>query len=93
VLSANGRVKPDVVLVNGKEERHPEEAYYLEWRDGTKRVRVSVGKDAQDAAAQRLRKEAELNAKNHGVAVTAPQSKKAIGCSPLQSLSGWPKSN
>jgi hypothetical protein len=23
VLSANGRVKPDVVLVNGKEERHP----------------------------------------------------------------------
>jgi hypothetical protein len=30
VLSANGRVKPDVVLVNGKEERHPEGAYYLE---------------------------------------------------------------
>ena len=32
--SANGRVKPDVVLVNGKEERHPEGAYYLEWREG-----------------------------------------------------------
>ena len=74
VLSANGRVKPDVVLVNGKEERHPEGAYYLEWREGTKRVRVSVGKDAQDAAAQRLRKEAELNAKNHGVAVTPTPS-------------------
>jgi hypothetical protein len=28
-----------------------------------------VGKDAQDAAAQRLRKEAELNAKNNGVTV------------------------
>src|SRR5215472_7470811 len=68
-LSANGRVKPDVVLVNGKEERHPEGAYYLEWREGSKRVRVSVGKDAQDAATQRLRKEAELNAKNLGVAV------------------------
>ena len=74
VLSANGRVKPDVVLVNGEEERHPEGAYYLEWREGTKRVRVSVGKDAQDAAAQRLRKEAELNAKNHGVAVTPTPS-------------------
>jgi len=69
LLSANGRVKPDVVLVNGNEERHPEGAYYLEWREGAKRVRLSVGKDAQDAAARRLRKEAELNAINNGVAV------------------------
>jgi integrase/recombinase XerD len=69
-LSANGRVKPDVVLVNGKQERHPEGAYYLEWREGTKRVRLSVGKDAVDASARRLRKEAELNAVNHGVSVS-----------------------
>jgi integrase len=69
LLSANGRVKPDVVVVNGKEERHPEGAYYLEWREGGKRVRLSVGKEPQDAAARRLRKEAELNAVNNGVAV------------------------
>jgi Phage integrase SAM-like domain len=75
VLSANGRVKPDVVLVNGKEEKHPEGAYYLEWRDGTKRIRLSVGKDAQDAAARRLRKEAELNAINNGVAVVPENGK------------------
>jgi integrase len=68
-LSANGRVKPDLVLVNGKEERHPEGAYYLEWREGAKRVRLSVGKDASDASTRRLRKEAELNALNHGLAV------------------------
>jgi hypothetical protein len=68
-LSANGRVKPDVVLVNGSEERHPEGAYYLEWREGSKRVRLSVGKDAQDAAARRLKKGAELNAVSNGVAV------------------------
>ena len=49
VLSANGRVKPDVVLVNGKPERHTEGAYYLEWSEGSKRVRLSVGKDAADA--------------------------------------------
>src|SRR5712691_12088941 len=68
-LSANGRIKPDVVLVNGREERHPEGAYYLEWREGSKRVRLSVSKDAADAGARRLRKEAELNALNNGVPV------------------------
>jgi integrase/recombinase XerD len=69
LLSANGRVKPDVVVVNGREERHHEGAYYLEWREGEKRVRLSVGKDAADASARRLRKEAELNAVNNGVAL------------------------
>ena len=69
-LSVNGRVKPDIVLVNGKEQRHPEGAYYLEWREGSKRIRLSVGKDAVDASARRLRKEAELNALNHGVPVS-----------------------
>src|ERR1022692_3855367 len=61
VLSANGRVKPDAVLVNGKPERHPEGAYYIEWHDHGKRIRLSVGKDAADASAMRLRKETELN--------------------------------
>ena len=60
VLSANGSVKPDVVLVNGKPERHLEGAYYIEWREKGKPVRVSVDRDAQDAATRRLRKEAEL---------------------------------
>src|ERR1700746_2924635 len=69
VLSANGRVKPDVVIVNKKEEKHLGGAYYLEWREGGKRVRLSVGKDAQDAATRRQRKEAELNALNNGVSV------------------------
>src|SRR5271157_4963112 len=69
VLSANGRVKPDVVIVDGKEERHAEGAYYLEWYVGTKRMRRSVGKDAADASARRQRKEAELNAVNNGVSV------------------------
>ena len=73
VLSANGRVKPDVVIVNGKEEKHEEGAYYLEWREGSKRVRQSVGKDASDASARRQRKEAELNAVNYGVAVVAAE--------------------
>ncbi len=74
VLSANGRVKPDSVLVNGKQETHKEGAYYLEWRESTKRVRISVGKDPADASARRLRKEAELNAVNNGVAIVPESS-------------------
>ena len=56
VLSANGRISPDWVLVNGRDERHAEGAYYLEWRDGTKRTRFSVGKDPATAMARRLQK-------------------------------------
>jgi len=69
VLSANGRVRPDLVIVNSKQETHKEGAYYLEWRNGGKRIRLSVGKDPADASARRQRKEAELNAVNNGVAV------------------------
>ena len=72
-LAANGRVEPDVVCINSHEKLHFEGAYYIEWREGSKRRRQSVGKNAQDAQAQRLRKEAELNAKNHGV-VVAPKN-------------------
>jgi integrase/recombinase XerD len=75
VLSPNGRVKPDLVLVNGKQERHPEGAYYLEWRESGRRIRLSVGKDPQDAAARRQRKEAELNALNNGVSVLPDNGK------------------
>jgi len=88
VLSANGRVKPDAVLVDGKEERHTEGAYYLDWREGTKRIRLSVGKNAADANAQRLRKEAELNAMAHG-AVIAPEPGKASGTSLLAAVQVW----
>jgi integrase/recombinase XerD len=80
VLSANGRIKPNWVYVAtriGKPlpELHPEGAYYIEWRENGRRRRLSIGNDAGDAMAQRLRKEAELNAKNHGVAVLAPEAK------------------
>lgn len=69
VLSANGRVKPDSVLVDGKEIRCPDGAYYIEWRENGKRIRLSVGKNPQDAAVRRLRKEAELAAVSNGVSV------------------------
>ena len=56
VLSPNGRVKPDLVLVNGRHEALSEGAYYIEWREKGKRVRLSVGKHAAAAGARRQRK-------------------------------------
>jgi len=68
-LSANGRIRTDVALVGDREERHPEGACYISGYEGRRLIRLSVGKDAQDAAARRRRKEAELNALNNGVPV------------------------
>src|SRR5437899_1206780 len=42
IIAPNGRVKPDWILIAGMEERHPEGAYYLEWYEGSKRIRQSV---------------------------------------------------
>jgi integrase/recombinase XerD len=69
VIALNGRVKPDWVKVNGNQERHPEGAYYIEWCVGSKRVRLSAGKDAANASSDRQRKESELNAVNNGITV------------------------
>src|SRR5260370_20099774 len=81
VLSANGRVKPDAVLVNGKPERHPEGAYYFEWHDKGKRIRLSVGKDAADASSMRLRKETELNNGDATVPETAANGHRSVAAS------------
>jgi len=69
VLTARGQIRPDLVILGGKEERHPEGVYYLEWREKGKRIRRPAGRDATDANNQRLAKEAELNAVNAGVPV------------------------
>jgi integrase/recombinase XerD len=79
VLAANGRIRPNYVLVDGKQEVHSEGEYYLEWRNGARRVRVSVGKDVADAASKRHRKEAELNAVNSGVTVVPPTPRMVAG--------------
>jgi hypothetical protein len=69
VIAANGRIKPDYVLVNRTPERHPEGSYYISWYRGNRLMRLSVGKDPATATARRQQKEAELNAVNNGVAV------------------------
>jgi integrase/recombinase XerD len=78
VYAANQRVKRDVVIVNDSiEEKHPEGGYYLDWTEGTKRVRLSVGKDPQEAEQKRKDKEALLNAKGRGINV-APETERRL---------------
>ena len=69
IEAANGRIRPDVVMVDGTEERHPEGSYYIDYREGEKRVRISVGKNAADAQTARLAKQAELNAVKAGLEI------------------------
>ncbi len=67
VESANGRLKPDVVLIGGKEERHPEASFYLEWRIDGRRKRLSVGKDSNRAVTAKLKQEQKLAAMAAGL--------------------------
>jgi integrase/recombinase XerD len=77
VESRNGRIKPHMVIVNGQKERHPEGAYYLDWHEGSKRKRLSVGTDAANAYARKLRKQAELNAIAQGIPIAQEPEEEA----------------
>jgi integrase/recombinase XerD len=65
--SANGRIKANFVLIDGHEKQHPEGSYYIEWYDGSKRLRRSVGKNALAAEAKRHQHEQLLTAKADGL--------------------------
>lgn len=75
VESGNGRIKPDWVVIDGKEERVAGGSYYLDWTENGKRRRKAVGSNAADANAEREKKQAELTAISRGIAVV-PDSKR-----------------
>jgi integrase len=69
VMAKSGRVKPNYVLVDGHEELHGEGAYYIEWYEGGKRIRQSVGKDAILAAGRQHRQAQILASRAAGIRV------------------------
>jgi integrase len=69
IETSNGKIRADVVLVKGHEERHPEGSFYISWYDGPKQIRTAVGKEVSGALQARERKEAELRARNAGVEI------------------------
>lgn len=72
VVGPNGRIKPDWVTANDRQEKHPEGAYYLDWNEDGKRRRMSVGTDAAAAYNSRARKQRELDAIATGLIVSNP---------------------
>ncbi len=72
VVGPNGRIKPDWAIVNDRQEKHPEGAYYLDWNEDGKRRRMSVGTDAATACNSRARKQRYLDAFAAGLFVSNP---------------------
>ena len=72
LFDSKGRVRRDHVLVNGKDETHTEGSYYLEWWNGGRRYRESVGPNAFAAAEVARDKQAEMAAVRNGIIPAAP---------------------
>ena len=75
VISSNGRIKSDMVLVDGKPERHPEGTYCIDWYEGKERKRRPVGKNAVDAHNEQQKQQQLLAAKALGIAVHEEKKK------------------
>jgi integrase/recombinase XerD len=48
-VGRNGKIKPDWVIVRGKEEHHPEGNFYLHRYEGTREIWKRIGPSAQEA--------------------------------------------
>ena len=74
VETSNGKIRADVVMIAGNEERHPGGTFYLSFYDGERQIRVAVGKEVSGALVARDRKRAELEAKNNGVEIVEAEN-------------------
>jgi len=67
LYDSKGRVRRDHIRVNGRDEVHPEGAYYLEWWSDGVRTREAAGADAFLAAEKARHKQAERSAVVNGI--------------------------
>lgn len=72
VLECNGKIVRDHVLISGRDERHPEGKYYLEWYDIDNRRRRKPVPNFADLVDQSRRKAIEVAAMRAGV-IEAPK--------------------
>lgn len=77
VVFSRGKLRPDMVLVKGVEERHPEGVYYLDWKEKGKRHRMAVPRHV-DPVAAKGKKELEFAARKQGVPLPTDNSPKTL---------------
>jgi integrase/recombinase XerD len=74
LFDKKARVRPDHVLVNGRDELHTEGTYYLEWWNRGRRFREPGGPNAEAAADKARVKQTQLAAVRDGL-IAPPPSK------------------
>jgi integrase len=72
VAERKGKIVRDHVLVDGKDEHHPEGRYYLEWYEGGKKRRQPIAMFEEAVPAARA-KFIELQARKTGILVELPK--------------------
>jgi integrase/recombinase XerD len=72
VVERKGKIVRDHVLVDGKDEHHPEGRYYLEWYEGGKKRRQPIAMFEEAVPAARA-KFIELQARKTGILVELPK--------------------
>jgi integrase/recombinase XerD len=68
-VGKNGKIRPDWVIVQGKEEHHPEGNFYLHRYEGNKEIWKKIGPNAQDAVNAADFESTYLTARAKGIPV------------------------
>ena len=72
-LDAKGRLRPDVVLIDGREQTHKEGSFAVFWKEAGRNCSEAAGKDFVEARAALRRRQTRLNAKLAGVSIPEVQ--------------------
>jgi hypothetical protein len=70
LFDSKGRIRRDHVMIEGRDEAHPEDSYFLVFRDQGKRKREAVRPDAFVPADRSKHRQAELSAIRSGLIET-----------------------
>jgi integrase len=68
-VGKNGKIKPEWVMVKGKEERHPEGNFYLHRYEGDREIWKKIGPNAQEAINAADFESTYLSARAKGIPV------------------------
>ena len=81
VYGGNRKIRPNVVLINGQEETHPEGRYYIDFLQDGQRKRLAAGATAAEAAtaAEQQTKVLMAHEAAADAGISLPQTKPAPG--------------